>query len=187
MRKLFMFVMVATLVAICGCKDKELNSGYDEIPSLMIANGQSEAEAVIFGCTWETRTSDGESASEIADGIDPLESSDTLPVISILPAYVSTVNPMNAYLMFEIVPDKVTARCWDTRLHIEDTAEVEFIDAYLENGTYSPDIILKLKNKNCIYEVKAEWFGHDGFVGTAAYCFRTDGEIVNWNNGIVIK
>ena len=185
-RMLFLMVLALTFV-LCGCKGEDVRLALDEPPSLMVANGQSEAKAGMFGYTWERKTADGKAFVKIADSISPIDVADDLPVISIRPMYVSTINPMNAYLMFEVVPDKVTARCFDTRLNGENSVDIEILDAHIEDGTYCPDIILKLKNENCIYEITAEWNSYDEFGGSATYCFRTDGAITNNVNAIVIN
>jgi len=187
MKKILFVTLIFLLVILCGCKRENSEEAFDEPPVLMIANGQSESEAKMFGYTWETKAMNGKSTLKIADVTDQFDDVESLPVISIRPTYVSTINPMNAYLMFDIIPDNVTVRCWDSKTHNEDSAEVEILDAHLEDGTYYPDIILKLKNKNCIYEVTAEWNNYEIFSGKATYYFRTDGEIINYVNAIVIE
>ena len=184
---LFLAFLIIISTFTFGCKNTKINTAFDKPPILKVANGQSEAEAVRYGYTWERKDANGKSLVEIADSANPLDDVNALPIISILPAYVSTINPMNAYLMFDIAPDSVTAKCWDTKLFNEDTAEIEILDAHLEDGTYFPDIILKLKNMNCIYEITAEWTSYEEFGGKASYCFRTDGEIIYENNAVVIR
>lgn len=89
-------------------------------------------------------------------------------------AAVSSANPLEAYLLWDTAPDKVSVRFWNEECWNNPTAGSEEIPVNItDTDLNTPTFSIELKDGNCIYEVVAEWNSSEKYGGTAYYSFYT--------------
>lgn len=146
-----------------------------EAPKLFVSTSEVEIEALKGSIAWMYIDDNGDAMAISGDGNHPLMKEKTTPLLSLVPTYSSSIYPLGARLQFgvapnEIVPDKVTVRCWSEECWGNTKAESEELPVTIENG----NVFVQLKDGNYIYEVIAEWEnGKRSYSGNVCYSFYT--------------
>ena len=152
-----------------------------EAPALTVVCGKESVEALRGTSSWQYVNADGTSTAIESDSMHRLQAKEYMTPLKLIPTQYSSVEPLKAYLQWDVTPDKVSMRCWSEDCweqvgEYEDTSEeitVYALEVDYAGGSYDADYSAKLKKDNCIYEVTAEWNSHDEFSGKAHYSFYT--------------
>ena len=155
----------------------------EEPPALTVMCGKESVEALRGTSSWQYLNDNGTSTAIESDSMHPLQAKEYMTPLKLIPTQYSSVEPLKAYLQWDVTPDKVSMRCWNEDCwgqygQYEDTSEeitVSALEIDYADGSYgiAPNYIVKLKNGNYIYEVTAEWNNYDNFSGKAHYSFYT--------------
>lgn len=155
----------------------------EEAPALTVICGKESVEALRGTSSWQYLNDNGTSTAIESDSMHPLQAKEYMTPLKLIPTQYSSVEPLKAYLQWDVTPDKVSMRCWNEDCwgqygQYEDTSEeitVSALEIDYADGSYgiAPNYIVKLKNGNYIYEVTAEWNNYDKFSGKAHYSFYT--------------
>ena len=149
-----------------------------EPPELTVQSGGESVTALRGTSSWTYDEEDGTSVSICADSMHPLSAKEHMPILDLLPSYFSHIDPLAAYLHWDITPDKVFVRAWNEAEWGNADAVGKEIAAISMNDGFA-DFTIELEDGNYIYEVIAEWNMPDKFGGTASYSFCTAKPI--WN------
>ena len=150
---------------ITGALSKLLYDSYDG----------GSAGALIGTTSWMYFGDDGEEMAIMGDSRHPLLLKESMPVLDLVPTYMSSLDPLGASLQFGvepyiICPDKVTVCCWQEKCWGDTKAESEEVSVHMENG----NVFIQLKEGNYIYEVIAEWTEPRSVSGSVCYSFCTE-------------
>lgn len=158
-----------------------------EPPALTVVNGSMRIEALRGGYEWRQKGDDGTVLSVIADCAHPLDMQTAVPALPCQPARAGELDAHTAYLCFDVLPDKLTVRCWSTDCWGDNSAESNTVfvtlaesEASLEAAT-AQTYRIPITENDCVYEVSATWNGTDECGGSATYSFYTrwpDAEII---------
>lgn len=149
-----------------------------EPPELTVLCGEKTVTAMRGTSSWTYAQGDGTSVSICADSAHPLQAREHMPILDLLPSYFSHIDPLAAYLHWDITPDEVFVRAWSEAEWGNADAAGEELAVKMPAPDFA-GVTVSLKDGNYIYEVIAEWNMPDKFGGTAAYSFRTAKPI--WN------
>ncbi len=125
-------------------------------PSLKITCGDIEFTAQKGGFNWYFDLPDGKEYSILAKGIHPLSRKGQLQPLE--------TSADKAIVQCEVMPDSMTAWCWDDACWEED------VSAEREDAVVSGNEIV-LKQGGYIYEIMAHWTSQPGYRGWSYYCF----------------
>lgn len=154
---------------------------FDTVPDLTVACTDKSAKALKGTTTWTYTQDDGTKQSFCSDSMHPLQATEYMETLSLMPSTMSRYEPLMATLLFEApAPDKVSVRCWDESCIDKPDSpaaeiEVQTIEVDFADGTWATDYTLTLLNGNYIYEVVAEWNTNENCEGIVHYSFRTSG------------
>lgn len=154
-------------------------------PALTVICGKESIETLRGTTSWMYQNEDGTGTGIESDSMHPLQAKEFMTPLNIIPTPYSHIDPLMAYLQWDVTPDKVSVRCWSEDCwgqygNYDDTSEdieVQKLDieiAHDSNETQrTADYTIRLKEGNHIYEVVAEWNSSDKCFGTAYYSFYT--------------
>ena len=154
-------------------------------PDLIVQCGSESVEALKGTSTWQYDNGNGTFTGVSSDSMHPLQAKEFMTPLNIIPTPYSHIDPLLAYLQWDVTPDKVTVRCWSEDCwgqygSYEDTSEeieVQKLDIEIAHGSNetqrTADYTIRLKEENHIYEVVAEWNSSVKYFGTAYYSFYT--------------
>jgi hypothetical protein len=109
-----------------------------------------------------------------------------MPYIDILPSYFSNLDPLGAYLVFNVTaddptsqvpPDDFTILCWEEDEWGKVGADGETVGIDLVEGNF----FFRLKEGDYVYEVTALWNDKGSYGGMATYVFATKKSDLNWS------
>ncbi len=149
-----------------------------EPPELTVLCDEKTVTAMRGTSSWTYAQQDGTSVSICADSMHPLSAKEHMPVLDLLPSYFSHIDPLAAYLHWDITPDTVFVRAWNEADWGAADAAGEELAVKMPAPDFA-DFTVSLKDGNYIYEVIAEWNTQESFGGTASYSFCTAKPI--WN------
>lgn len=176
------FVEEDSISDMGGADDSELETTIYPLPKkaprlAVISNDQSTVAAKGTS-SWTYQQADGTGMHIQTDGSHPLTLIDTMPVVDLLPSYISSLEPLSANIQFQDVtgniitllkPDTVTVRCWAEDQWYNQNPKSETVPVTVRNG----NLYMELMDGNYIYEVTATW-NREAYSGNAIYCFRTN-------------
>lgn len=158
-----------------------------EPPALTVVNGSMRIEALRGGYEWRQKEDDGTVCTVIADCAHPLDMQTLVSALPCQPARAGELDAHTAYLCFDVLPDKLTVRCWSTDCWGDSDAESTPVFVTLAESEPSLDAPtaktyrIPITENDCVYEVTATWNGDDSCGGSATYSFYTrwaDAEII---------
>lgn len=159
--------------------DNTARAALSEPPALTVINGSMQIEALRGGYEWESKSEDNTVCAVIAEAAHPLDAQQLVPALPCQPSRAGKLDAHTAYLCFDVLPDKLTVRCWSTDCWGDSGAEADpvFVTAAgneiaLDGGSLGAYCI-PLVAKNCVYEVTAAWSTADGCGGSVSYSFYT--------------
>lgn len=156
--------------------EKEV-SVFKEAPALTVIYGDETLTALKGTSSWRYLNDNGVWTGIEADSLHPLQSKEYMPSLSLRPSTRSSVEPLMAYLQWEVMPDDITVRLWSAKDWGKTGSEsVEIPVSILMFDSEPPSASLatvKLKDGDYIYEVSAKWSRFDNWSGTAHYSFYT--------------
>lgn len=152
-----------------------------EPPALTVINGSMQVSALKGGYEWESKSEDDTVCAVIADAVHPLDAQQLVPALPCQPSRAGSLDAYSAYLCFDVLPDKLTVRCWSTDCWGNSNAEsmrvlVDLVGSDLQLGAedeYEGAYCIPLITDDCVYEVTAVWNTIDGCGGSATYSFYT--------------
>jgi len=148
-------------------------------PALTVLYDDTSVEALKGTSSWRYLNDDGVWTGIEADSLHPLEAKEHMTPLNLLPSTRSSVEPLRAYLEWDVMPDLVTARCWSAEQwgHASAQSETVSVDTIMLDSDIetSPIVSIELKDGNYVYEVSAEWSRFDTWRGSAHYSFYTIG------------
>ena len=109
-----------------------------------------------------------------------------MPYIDILPSYFSHLDPLGAYLVFNVTaddpasqvpPDDFTILCWEEDEWGKSGANGETVGIDLVEGNF----FFRLKEGDYVYEVTALWNDNGSYGGMATYVFGTKKSDLDWS------
>lgn len=154
-------------------------------PDLIVNCGKESIEALRGTTSWQYDNGNGTFTGINSDSMHPLQAKEFMTPLNIIPTPYSHIDPLMAYLQWDVTPDKVSVRCWSEDCwgqygDYDDTSEeieVQKLDIEIAHGSNetqrTADYTIRLKDENYIYEVVAEWNSSDKYFGTAYYSFYT--------------
>lgn len=143
-------------------------------PALTVICGTETVNALGGTYSWSYQNDDGTWIGVESDCIHPLDSKEYMTPLQIHYTPDSSVDPLRAYLKWDILPDKVTVNCWSGEYWGVYDAESESV--FAETDPQNPDrYTIKLKDGEYIYDVVAQWRGKETWNGTAHFSFYTVG------------
>jgi len=154
-------------------------------PDLIVNCGNESIEALRGTTSWQYDNGNGTFSGINSDSMHPLQAKEFMTPLNIIPTPYSHIDPLMAYLQWDVTPDKVSVRCWSEDCwgqygDYDDTSEeieVQKLDIEIAHGSNetqrTADYTIRLKDENYIYEVVAEWNSSDKYFGTAYYSFYT--------------
>jgi len=131
-------------------------------PEMSVHHGGESFPSMRGGFSWTSFAKNGKSQTLIADALHPLECKELVPILTLRPSVYSSLDPNLARLEFDVLPARITARCWSASAWDKPDTEAEDVEV--------ADSCLSLK-ENCIYEITAEWDVQNGFGGEVHYVF----------------
>ncbi len=147
----------------------------EEAPALTVMCGKESVEALRGTSSWQYLNDNGTSTAIESDSMHPLQAKEYMTPLKLIPTQYSSVDPLKAYLQWDVAPDWVVVRCWSEESWGEITEESEMIPALMMDSDtdIGPIFSMELLKGNYIYEVTAEWNSYDNFSGKAHYSFYT--------------
>ena len=154
-------------------------------PALTVICGNESIEALRGTTSWQYDNGNGTFSGINSDSMHSLQAKEFMTPLNIIPTPYSHIDPLMAYLQWDVTPDKVSVRCWSEDCwgqygDYDDTSEeieVQKLDIEIAHGSNetqrTADYTIRLKDENYIYEVVAEWNSSDKYFGTAYYSFYT--------------
>ena len=159
---LLIAAVVVLIVAVIGggfSNDAE-PATLREPPQLVVEDGEASVEALRGTYSWHYGQGDKGVGTD-ADSVHPLDAKDTMtPLVAKRGAEATTVQ-----LTFDVAPDAVSARAWDT--------------AYWDQAAIADaqgEWLLTLLEEDAVYGISAEWNRYDNFGGEAFYSFYTQSQ-----------
>lgn len=158
----------------------------EEPPALTVVCGNESIEALRGTTSWQYDNGNGTFTGINSDSMHPLQAKEFMLPLNIIPTPYSHIDPLMAYLQWDVTPDKVTVHCWSEDFwgqygDYDDTSEeieVQKLDIEIAYGSdetqRTADYTIRLKDENYIYEVVAEWNSSYKYFGTAYYSFYTE-------------
>lgn len=143
-----------------------------EPPALTVICAQRSVEALRGTTSWIYDNADGTSTGIASDSMHPLQAKEYMAPLSLMPSYLSHIDPFAACLQWNVAPDKVSVRYWSEDCWGKYDTEGENIPVMTDGN--SADFILELKDGDYIYEVTAEWNSSEKYSGKVYYSFYTE-------------
>ena len=148
-----------------------------EPPALTVRWGDKTVEALQGTSSWRYQNEDGTSTGIEADSLHPLQAKEYMTPLELIPTPLSSVDPLQAYLLWNTLPDKVSVYGWAEEDWEQPTAQKKEIPVYTlmidSEPATEPIFSIELQDGNYIYEVIAEWNRAELYGGTAFYSFYT--------------
>ena len=135
-------------------------------PALTVACGGVSIEALRGTTSWMYQTEGGAWTGMEADSMHPLQAKEYMT-----PLTLPSSGPLTAYLAWDVLPDRVTVRCWSEKYWGQYDAPAEAVPAELAEA--APGCAIPLKDGTYIYEVTAHWNSRETWQGSAHYSFYT--------------
>ncbi len=192
MKKLISFILVCFCIfTLCCCENTPVEKGMnvecggqdadtvlESPPKLTVVRDTASVQALTGTASWTYQNPDGTSTSVMSDSLHPLQAKEYMTPLNILPSYKSSVDPLKAYLFFEVSPDKVEVRCWDEscwdKLDSQsETVLVTVTNSEIADRVGEKDFAISLKDDSYIYEIIAEWTCSEKYGGKVHYSFYT--------------
>lgn len=150
---------------------------FKEAPALTVIYGDETLTALKGTNSWRYSNGDGTQTCIEADSMHPLQSKEYMPSLNLLPSIRSSVEPLRAYLEWEVMPDDISVRCrsaahWGKSESQSEEIPVSILMFDSEPPTASLATI-KLKDGDYVYEVSAKWNRFENWGGSAHYSFYT--------------
>lgn len=134
-------------------------------PEMRVVIGKEELPSLRGGFTWTGIAKNGKAQTIVADALHPLEAKELVPILTLRPTVYSAQEPNLAYLDFDLLPDRITARRWSASDWGNPKAQGE--EVTVESAT------IRLE-EHFIYEITATWDIANGFGGEVTYAFYTN-------------
>ncbi len=149
-----------------------------EPPELVVVCGEEQITALKGTYSWMYNNGDGTSNGVETDSAHPLECKELMPDLPLAHSSKSSIDVFKAHLQFAIEPDEIEVRfwitdCWNKPSEESQELEVQAIEVDFVEGSVATDYVVKLWEKNNIYEVIAKWNSSEEYSGTAYYSFYT--------------
>lgn len=124
-------------------------------PNLHIQTGDTSAQTLFGGCSWNWKAGEDCWIASCADSLHPLDCKELVtPIVT---------QDTAAMLVFADMPESLTVRRWNDRQWGNCDAEAETVAV---NGQTLP-----LEKGGWVYEVTGNWDDNGYYYGTASYCF----------------
>lgn len=94
------------------------------------------------------------------------------PVLNITPTNTSSQPPFDAFLIFDVAPDEVRVRCWESNV-LDDADAENKAETIAATKDLEGNFVVKLKSGEYLYEVLANWNTNAEFVGQGFYTFKS--------------
>lgn len=167
MKKYLLLSASLTLLALaligCGSSNEPAGLG-SEPPVLTVRCGENSVKALRGTYSW-SYVQNGQGVGVAADSVHPLEAKDSMSPLTVARDDASAV----VHLEFEVAPDSVSVRAWDTALWNKTDVETQAVDVAVDD-----EQVLTLLPYDAVYLVTAAWDKKNGCGGTAHYSFYTD-------------
>lgn len=135
----------------------------EQPPALRVSGGSETITALRGTSSWHYLNADGTSTGIESDSVHPLEAKQYMPGLNTTGERVD--------LFFEILPDEVTAVCWDISRWSNTEKALKMMGKKAETVSADKDSLTLLPGGH-IYEITAKWDGLE-YGGTARYSFYT--------------
>lgn len=135
-------------------------------PTLTVTCGTVSIEALRGTASWMYQTEGGTWAGMEADSMHPLQAKEYMT-----PLTLPSSGPLTAYLTWDVLPDRVTVRCWSEKYWGQYDASAKAVSAELAETP--PGYAISLKDGAYIYEVTAHWDSRETWQGSVHYSFYT--------------
>lgn len=148
-------------------------------PALTVCCGDSATVALPGTRSWHYTDGDGMTTAVEADSMHPLQAQSDMNALLLEPSPYSHVDPLQAWLQFDVAPDTVSVRCWNS-VHWDDpTAQAEEIPVAIlcmdsDGIPCAPVLSMQLKDGSYVYEVTAEWNRAEHYGGRVHYSFYAE-------------
>ncbi len=148
----------------------------EEPPALTVVCCKESVEALRGTSSWQYENADGTSKAIESDSMHPLQAKKYMTPLKITYTQYSSVDPLKAYLQWDVAPDWVVVRYWSEESWGEIVAESEMVPVLMMDSDTDIGAIssMELQDGNYIYEVIADWNSYDKFSGKAHYSFYTE-------------
>ncbi len=149
-----------------------------EPPELVVVCGEERITALKGTYSWMYNNGDGTTTGVESESAHPLECKELMPDLPLAYSTKSSIDVFKAHLQFAIEPDEIVVRywstdCWNKPSEKSYELEVQALEVDFVDGSVATDYIVKLLEKNNIYEVIAKWNSSEEYSGTAYYSFYT--------------
>lgn len=149
-----------------------------EPPALTVIFGEESIEALRGTSSWMYDNGDGTFTGIEADSMHPLQAKEYMTPLYLMQTALSPGDPYAATLQWAVLPDRVSARCWEEEDWGQyDAASQEVPVTLLSIDSGNPDsaaiCCIELEAGNKIYEITAHWERSERYSGTAHYSFYT--------------
>ncbi len=135
------------------------------VPYMTVTYGNTTVQTSRGTYSWDN----GNVAIE-ADSMHPLDASEFLPCVPLVPSIMSHIDPYAAYLQFPMAPDTVEVICWDNDWFGQMDKVMEYTSVEVKPCTDEPLLYeIQLREDGHVYQVIADW--DDG--GEVTYGFYT--------------
>lgn len=138
-------------------------------PALTVVHGETSITALQGTSSWTYQTGE-ESLSVCADSIHPLQAKDRMP-------FLSTSGAERVSLIWDLPPDQVFVRCYDSSAWGTDNAQSTSIPVMIlqicSDKEEDPEFMIELNEDEHIYEIIAEWNRSEYWGGSSCYSFYT--------------
>ena len=147
----------------------------EEPPILTVICGKESVEALRGTSSWTYENDNGKLMGIESDSMHPLQAKEYMKPLKLIPTQYSSIEPLKAYLQWDVVPDWVVVRYWSEESWGDIEAESEMIPALMMDSDVNigPIFPIDLKKGNYIYEVIADSKSYEKFSGKAHYSFYT--------------
>lgn len=149
-----------------------------EAPAMVVVSNEQSVVAMPGASTWVYMKENGEIVTVCSDPVHPESAKKIMPCIDLLPTYLSSLDPLSAYLVFQaketgatvpVPPDELHILCYEEETWGKAEAQVKEIELNEVEG----NLFFRLKEGNYVYEVRAEWKNDKNHSGSVVYTFRT--------------
>ena len=149
-----------------------------EAPAMVVVSNEQSVVAMPGASTWVYTKENGEIVTVCSDPVHPETAKKMMPCIDLRPTYLSSVDPLSAYLVFQaketgpavpVPPDELHILCCEEDVWGKAEVQTEEIELNVVEG----NLFFRLKEGNYVYEVRAEWKNDKNHSGSVVYTFRT--------------
>ncbi len=159
----------------------EMIAGADA-PNLTLVYGAKTYEPMRGSYSWAWDKGNGEYGSINADSMHPTDAKEYMPEVMFFVSPLSSVNPHQAYLSFDVKPTEIYVRGWQITDWEDFGNAVDIKITPHDGGDGKAQYALELKDVPCVYDIVATWdFGNE-LGGTVTYCFYTaENPVMDWS------